>query len=306
MIMSLPPERLASSVLAVPPLCRNADFTLNEPENAKLIRHIEAGGIRTLLYGGNANFYHIATSEFDALFDMLARLAGADTLVIPSVAPTFGTMMDQAKIVLRHKFPTVMVLPLVGSTTSHGVAIGVRRFVDAAGVSALLYIKNDGYIEAEEVARLVESKAISGIKYAVVRTDTANDPYLRKLCDHVDRTLIISGIGEQPAITHLRAFNLSGFTSGVVCVAPRISFEMLTAMRAGNWAAAEELRAICKPLEDLRNAINPVRVLHEAVRLSGIANTGPMLPLLTNLEEADHARVREATAALLRANNRVH
>jgi len=306
MITSLTHERLSSSVLAVPPLCRNADFTLNEPENAKLIRHIEAGGIRTLLYGGNANFYHIATSEFDALFDMLARLAGADTLVIPSVAPTFGTMMDQAKIVLRHKFPTVMVLPLVGSTTSHGVAIGVRRFVDAAGVPALLYIKNDGYIEAEEVARLVESKAISGIKYAVVRTDTANDPYLRKLCDHVDRTLIISGIGEQPAITHLRAFNLSGFTSGVVCVAPRISFEMLTAMRAGNWAAAEELRAICKPLEDLRNAINPVRVLHEAVRLSGIANTGPMLPLLTNLEEADHARVREATAALLRANNRVH
>ncbi|MDQ3439862.1 MAG: dihydrodipicolinate synthase family protein, partial [Planctomycetota bacterium] len=137
------------------------------------------------------------------------------------------------------------------------------------------------------------------------RNDTANDPYLRKLCDHVDRKLIVSGIGEQPAITHLCDFQLAGFTSGVICVAPRISFEMLKAMRAGDWAAAEKLRAICKPLEDLRNAISPVRVLHEAVRLAGIANTGPMLPLLTNLDETDHARVRDAAAALLRANDSI-
>src|SRR5215213_8657556 len=152
MVTDLTPERLTASVLAVPPLARNADLSLNESENAKLIRHIETGGIRTLLYGGNANFYHIATSEFEELFAMLARLGGDDTLVIPSVAPTFGAMMEQAKIIRRHKFPTVMVLPLVGSTTSRGVEAGIRKFVDAAGVPALLYIKNDGYIEVEEVA----------------------------------------------------------------------------------------------------------------------------------------------------------
>ncbi len=181
--------------------------------------------------------------------------------------------------------------------------LGIRRFVDAAGVPALLYIKNDGYIEVPEVARLAESKAISGIKYAVVRKDTADDPYLRKLCDHVDRELIVSGIGEQPAVIHLRDFKLAGFTSGVVCVAPRISHEMLKAMRSGDWGAAEKLRGMCKPLEDLRNAISPVRVLHEAVRLAGIANTGPITPLLSNLGEADHARVREAASALLRLDN---
>src|SRR4051812_37114917 len=121
MITSLMPQRLSASVLAVPPLCRNADFTLNEGENAKLVRHIESGGVTTLLYGGNANLYHLATSELDALLSMIAGIASNETLVIPSVAPTFGGMMDQAKIVRRHKFPTVMVLPLVGSTTSRGV-----------------------------------------------------------------------------------------------------------------------------------------------------------------------------------------
>ena len=299
MITALTPERLASSVLAVPPLCRNADLTLNADENAKLIKHIERGGIRTLLYGGNANLYHIRLDEFDALLSMLAELAGPDTLVIPSVGPMFGTMLDQAKLVRRHKFPTVMVLPIVGPTTSRGVEEGIRRFVKAAGVPALLYIKNDGYIDVPEVKRLADSKTISGIKYAVVRTDAADDQYLRALCDSVDRTLIISGLGEQPAIVHLRDFKLPGFTAGVVCIAPKLTATMLSAIRAGDFATAEKIRLLCKPLEDLRNAINPVRVLHEAVRLAGIADTGQALPLLSNLDEADWFRVGAAAKALL-------
>src|SRR5688500_17763773 len=137
MLTSFTVDRLSSSVLAVPPLCRNADFTLNEAENRKLVRRIEAGGVRTLLYGGNANLYHVALGEFDELLSMLESLAGPDTLVIPSVAPTFGTMMHQAKVVRKHAFPTVMVLPLVGMTTSRGVENGIRKFVDAAGVPAL-------------------------------------------------------------------------------------------------------------------------------------------------------------------------
>jgi dihydrodipicolinate synthase/N-acetylneuraminate lyase len=76
---------------------------------------------------------------------------------------------------------------------------------------------------------------------------------------------------------------------------------MLKAMRRGDWAEAERIRAIFKPLEDLRNAINPIRVLHEAVRLAGIADTGPLLPLLTNVEAKDHAPIREAAVRLLEA-----
>src|SRR5258708_4674086 len=96
-------QKLTRSVLAVPPLARSKDLSLNEAENTKLIRHIEAGGIRTLLYGGNANFYHIAPSEFEQVIGFLAQAAGPDTLVIPSVGPAYGVTMDQAKIIRRHK-----------------------------------------------------------------------------------------------------------------------------------------------------------------------------------------------------------
>ena len=177
----------------------------------------------------------------------------------------------------------------------------MRRFVDAAGIPIILYIKADGYIEPENVKRLADAKALCGIKYATVRNDTAKDEYLHKLADLVDRRIIISGIGEQPAITHLKDFGLGGFTSGCVCVAPALSQAMLLAIRAGDWSKAEQIRQTFKPLEDIRNAINPIRVLHEAVRLAGIADTGPLLPLLTNLPASDHAKVKEAAFRLLAA-----
>ena len=290
MITTLTVERLSSSVLAVPPLCRNSDLTVSRAENGKLIRHIESGGIRTLLYGGNANFYHIAFSEYEQVLSILAELAGAETLVIPSVSCLWGSMMDQAKILRKHQFPTVMVLPMQGPVTSRGVEAGIRRFVEVAGIPALLYLKNDGYIEVDEVAKLAGSGVLSGIKYAIVRNDPAKDPYLRALCEAVDRRMIVSGLGEQPAIGHMRDFELPGFTAGVINIAPAASAAMLKAIRAGDWKTAEKIRMICKPLEDLRNAINPVRVIHEAVRLCGIADTGPLLPLMSNLDSVDHPR----------------
>jgi dihydrodipicolinate synthase/N-acetylneuraminate lyase len=295
-------DRLARSVLAVPPLARTRDYALNEAENTKLIRHIEAGGIRTLLYGGNANFYHISLAEYDHVLGYLAGAAHTETLVIPSAGPAYGTSIDRAKIIRRHKFQTVMVLPHQGITTSDGVEEGIRRFVQAAGIPALLYIKHEGYIEPENAKRLADDNLISGIKYAIVRPDPAKDEYLQKLVRLVDPKMIISGIGEQPAIVHLRDFGLAGFTSGCVCVAPALSARMLGMIREKNWEQAERIRQIFKPLEDLRNAINPIRVLHEAVRLAGIAETGPLLPLLSNLPESDHPRVMEAARQLLRAD----
>jgi dihydrodipicolinate synthase/N-acetylneuraminate lyase len=304
MLTTLTSEALTTSVLAVPPLARNKDFSLSEAENTKLIRHIEAGGIRTLLYGGNANFYHLPLAELDQVLSYLSQAAGGDTLVIPSAGPAYGLSLDQAKIYRKHKFPTVMILPQVGITTSKGVAAGVERFVEAAGVPALLYIKRDGYIEPQDVKPLADRKIISGIKYATVRNeaDTKADPYLHKLLDNVDRRIVISGIGEQPAITHLGNFQLGGFTSGCVCVAPKLSVRMLASLRKKDYAEAERIRGIFRPLEDLRNAINPIRVLHEAVRLAGIANTGPLTPLLSNVEEKDHARIRDAATTLLNAD----
>jgi len=303
MITSLSTVRLSESVLAVPPLARKGDYSLAEAENVKIIRHIEAGGIGTLLYGGNANFYHLPPGEFEQTIAFLGQSAAAPTLVIPSVGPAYGLMMDQAKALRRTRFPTAMVLPQQGITNADGVETGIRNFVNAAGIPALLYIKNDGYIEPENVKRLADAKLISGIKYATVRENPADDSYLRRLVELVDPSIVISGIGEQPAIIHVRDFGLSGFTSGCICVAPGLSRRMLMAIRKKDWTEAQRIQGIFRPLEDLRNAINPIRVLHEAVRLAGIAETGPLLPLMSNLPEAHFQKVAAAARDLLAAES---
>jgi len=291
-------EQLNSSVIAVPPLARDANFAINREENGKIIRHIEAGGVSTFLYGGNANFYHIAPSEYAGALEIISSEAADNTLIIPSVGPAYGTMMDQTSILKDFDFPTVMVLPMQGLTTDAGVAAGFRKFVEALGKPAVLYIKFEGYLEPETVASLIDDGLVSWIKYAIVRDDPAEDDYLSRLVDLVDPRLIVSGIGEQPAITHLSIFKINGFTSGCVCVRPDLSQTMLGAINNDNLDLAEDIRQQFKPLEDLRNEINPIRVLHEAVSLAGIGETGPHLPLLSGLSDSQAERVKQAALTL--------
>ena len=293
---------LQSSVIAVPPLCRNRDLSLSKSQNNKLIRHMHKGGIRTLLYGGNANLYNIAVSEYHSLLKMLVDLAPDDMWIVPSVGPMYGTAMDQAKILREFAFPTAMLLPTLFPSKPAGVATAVRHFVDKSGIKAVLYIKDGAYITPELAAELVNDGLISWIKYAIVEPDPKKDPYLKKLIKLVDPKLIVSGIGEQPAITHLRDFGLAGFTAGCVCIAPSRSTALLQAIANKDWAAADEIREEFVALEDLRNAHSPILVLHHAVELAGVAVTGPVLPLLTELPANLLPRIEKVAKALLAKN----
>ena len=295
------PETLAGSVISVPPLARNADFSLNREENEKLVRHLEAGGVSTLLYGGNAIMYHVAISEFAELLGMLSDIAAEDSLVIPSVGPNFGTMLDQAAILADMDFPTAMILPTRDVVTSAGVAAGVKQFVDAFGKPAVLYVKHDGYVDVATVKSLMNDGLLSWIKYAVVRDDTSNDPWLRELIDEIGPSRIVSGIGEQPAVCHLNDFGLISFTSGCVCVAPKLSMDLLAALKTGNIEEAERIRTIFEALEDQRNSINPIRVLHNGVGLAGIADMGPLIPLLSELDLDQLGPIQAAATELLGA-----
>jgi dihydrodipicolinate synthase/N-acetylneuraminate lyase len=292
------PERLAQSVIAVPPLARDGHGKVDREQNQRLIRHIESGGVNILLYGGNANFYHIRPSEYAATLQMLADAAGPETLIVPSAGPAYGLSLDQAEVLCDFAFPTAMVLPHTGLNTPSGVETGIRHFAEAYGKPVVLYIKAEGYITPEGAARLVNDGLISWIKYAIVRPNPSEDPFLSELTQKVSGSIIVSGIGEQPAIVHLRDFGCNGFTSGCVCVAPALSQKMLGAIKSGDWQTAETIRQTFQPLEDLRNAINPVRVLHEAVTLAGIADTGEILPLLSGLDEAQRNTVGAAAQAL--------
>jgi dihydrodipicolinate synthase/N-acetylneuraminate lyase len=209
--------------------------------------------------------------------------------------------MDQATILARRKYPTAMVLPTIAVSSPEGVRTAVMEFTQKAGIPAVLYVKDEKYVTVEVVKSLVQAGVISWIKYAVVRSDPAVDPLLRAIVEAVDPALVVSGIGEQPAITHWREFGVHAFTSGCVCVAPRLSQGMLRALQADDVAKAEAIRAEFSRLETLRNEHGPIPVLHHAVALAGIAETGPALPLLAELDRAKLESIKAAAMELLAA-----
>ena len=290
---------LDRSVISVPPLCRDANLRSDAQQNARLIKHIEQGGVSTLLYGGNANFYNIALSEYEEVLDQLEAGAAADTWIVPSVGPYFGFAMDQAAILKKRRFPTAMLLPTTAVSNPEGVRNAVLRWTEKAGIPAVLYVKDEGYVTPDVVKSLVNAGVISWIKYAVVRKNPAEDALLRGIVDAVGTDLLVSGIGEQPAIIHWRDFGVKAYTSGCVCVAPAPSQKMLRAMQSGDFETAESIRASYEGLENLRNAHGPIPVLHTAVELAGIANTGPLLPLLAQLPESLKAPIEAAAKGLL-------
>lgn len=301
--MSTTPE--LNAVYAVPPLPRHADSrrSLDFDAAERVASHIEAGGITRYLYGGNAFLYHITLGEYEALLDWLSGFPPT-RWAIPSVGPAYGRAMDQVALLKRHRFRTAMALPCGDPRDADGMEAGLREIADAAGMPLILYLKSeDGFGSDKEagldaVGRLMDDGIGLAIKYAVVREDPLHDAYLDGLLRRVDRSRVVSGMGERPAVSHLRDVRLSGFTTGSGCIAPALCTALFHACKAQDWAAAEQLRKAFLPLEDLRDEWGPARVLHHATELAGVAPTGPIPPFVSPLEKAELEQLAPVARAL--------
>jgi dihydrodipicolinate synthase/N-acetylneuraminate lyase len=293
-------------VFAVPPLARRADArrTLDLEQNGRILRHMAAGGLRRFLYGGNAFLYHVTLAEYEELLGWMAGFP-EDHWAIPSVGPSFGRALDQAPLLRRHRFPCAMALPCGDPRDALGLEAGLREIADAASLGLILYLKEEGAFGADQtagleaVSRLVRDGVCVGIKYAVVRKDPLDDPYLKALLERIDRRYVISGMGERPAVAHRRTFDLPGFTTGSGCLAPALTNALLDACAKRDWPRAEEIRGAFMPLEDQRDAWGPARVLHAATELAGIATTGPIPPFVTAISDAQRRELEPLARALV-------
>jgi 4-hydroxy-tetrahydrodipicolinate synthase len=297
-------------VFAVPPLARKQDArrALDMAENERLVRHIAGGGVTRFIYGGNAFLYHLTLAEYEELLDGLGGFSEG-LCMIPSAGPSYGRAMDQAPLLKKHNFPCVMMLPCNDPRDAAGLEQGLREFADSAKTPLLLYLKGEGNFGADKmagldaVARLVNDGICIAIKYAIVRADPAKDDYLAALLERVDRNLVLSGMGERPAVCHLRDWKLPGFTTGSGCIAPRMTNAIFEACARGDYAAAERLRSEFLPLEDLRDAWGPARVLHFAVEFAGLAKMGPLTPYLSSLTPEQLQKLAPVAKSLAGRNN---
>jgi 4-hydroxy-tetrahydrodipicolinate synthase len=295
---------LARSVIAVPPLARARNGAVSVNENKKIVDWMAAGGISTFLYGGNANLYNAGLLEYPLILEVLNDIAPKDGWMIPSLGPDFGKALDQAAILKSYDFPTAMALPMASATRAAGVATGLRRLADVLARPIVAYVRSEGYLAPSDIAGLLADGVVCSVKYAVERKDPADDRYLAAIIEAAGTKRLVSGIGERPAVVHLTKFGLAGFTSGSVSIAPHLSTAILAALKAGDIETAESLREKFLAFEDERDIHSPIAVLHDGVRLAGIADTGPLQPYLANLDGETLRSVGAAATALRQENLR--
>jgi 4-hydroxy-tetrahydrodipicolinate synthase len=303
-------EQDIHDIYPVPPVAWSAGPKrgLNHAENEKIFRYLVEQGIKRLIYGGNAMVYHMALSQYEELVEWLSGHT-ADAEIMPAVGPSYGRALDQAVIIRRRRFHSLLVLPSSSDPRdARGLEFGLRDISEAAGLPLTLYIRDesnfgsDGPAGLDVIGRLVDANICTNIKYAVVRKEPADDAYLRALLMRVPASRVISGLGERPAIVHVRDFHLAGFTTGSGVLAPRLCRDLLDACCARNWESAERIRSFFLPLEDLRDAWGPPRVLHYAVAAAGIAETGPILPYVSPLSEQQLRQVTPVASNLYTQN----
>lgn len=291
-------QRLEHTVVAVPPVAWTKELELNEAENIKLISHIRAGGVTALLYGGNANIYHYDMGRFGALIDLLSDVdPGVD--VIPSIGPDLGKLLDGARRLRDRNFAGVMALPMAFPAQPKGIEKAIRMGADALGAPLILYIKRESYLAPDQVASLLSDGAVCFVKYAVERDDARNDQYLADLCSAIGPENIASGMGETPIHVHLPEYRLRTYTSGGVCIAPRAAMALRRAHAEGDLARASQLAAPFLEYEKVRATINGFAVMHDAPTLAGIADMGPILPMIANVEADRLPEVQRAVDALV-------
>ena len=294
-------------VFSVPPLARvpGKERAIDFEQNSRIVRYLAEGGISRFIYGGNAFLYHVTLAEYEQLLEWLSAIQQDGLWFIPSAGPSYGRLMDQAPLLRRFAFPCVMTLPCGDPRDAAGLERGLREFADAADAHLMLYLKEETNMGAnlaaglDAVARLVDEGICIAIKYAVVREQPEKDAYLDQLLLRVDRRKVISGIGERPAITHLRQWGLPGFTTGSGCLAPAMSAAVFSACHDGKFAEAERIRSRFLAFEDLRDAWGPARVLHHALELAGIADTGPIPPFVSELSAEQKNQIDRVAQELL-------
>jgi 4-hydroxy-tetrahydrodipicolinate synthase len=286
--------------LALPPMARTLDGEIAVAEQAKILDWLRSGGVTTFLYGGCANFFNMGVRQYAATLDTIESLARAGDWVIPTIGPDFGKALDQAEILKERKFPSAMLLPLA-PVTQAGVATGLRRLSDVMGKPLMVFFKSPEYVSAADLAAMLKDGVLCCVEYGVGGSTDKAEPFLAELLDRVGSAdAVIDGAGERTITTHAR-FGLKGYTSGSGVVAPHLTMALLTALKSGDLDEAGRLREHFLELEALRQAGAPIPVLHDAVRLAGIADTGPIGPFFSNTTDEDALKAIAAAAKKLRA-----
>ncbi|WP_093797931.1 dihydrodipicolinate synthase family protein [Streptomyces sp. Wb2n-11] len=286
-----------ADVVAIPVTPFAADDSLDTAAHRALLGRLLDGGVRTLTPNGNTGeFYALSPQERRAVTELTIEEARGRAMVLVGVGHDVPTAVAAAEHARDAGAEMLMVHQPVHPYISHdGWTDYHRAIADAVpGLGVVPYVR-DPQLSAESLAALGEAcPNVIGVKYAV--PDTARFAAFSRDAG-LDRFVWIAGLAELYAVPYF-AVGATGFTSGLVNVAPSVSLGMLDALRAGDYPAAMKTWEQIRPFEELRAArqsADNVTVVKEALASLGLCRREVRAPSRV-LPEDRRAEIAELVA----------
>ncbi|MFF3448981.1 dihydrodipicolinate synthase family protein [Streptomyces sp. NPDC002667] len=290
-----------AEVVAIPVTPFAEDGTIDRDAHRALLRRLIDAGVRTLTPNGNTGeFYALTPEERRTVTESTVEEAAGRAAVLVGVGHDVPTAVASARHARALGAPMVMVHQPVHPYVSQRGWVEYHRAIAASvpELGVVPYVR-DPALAGARLAELADAcPNVLGVKYAVpdaVRfASFARDAGL-------DRFVWVAGLAEPYAPSYFSA-GATGFTSGLVNVAPALSLDMIGALRRGDHPAAMKVWERIRRFEELRAAdasANNVAVVKEALASLGLCRRD-VRPPSAPLRESERREVAALVAGWAR------
>ncbi|MGV9707369.1 dihydrodipicolinate synthase family protein [Streptomyces sp. NPDC003483] len=261
-----------AQVVAIPVTPFAQDGTVDLGTHRALLRRLLDGGVRTLTPGGNTGeFYALTPEERRTVTESTVEEAGDRAAVLVGVGHDVPTAVASARHARALGATMVMIHQPVHPYVSEGGWLDYHRAVaeSVPELGVVPYIR-DARLPGARLAELADvCPNVIGVKYAV--PDAARFAAFARDAG-LERFVWVAGLAEPYAPSYFSA-GATGFTSGLVNVAPTLSLTMIETLRSGDYPAAMKVWERIRRFEELRAAdgsANNVTVVKEALASLGL------------------------------------
>ncbi|MFD8235632.1 dihydrodipicolinate synthase family protein [Streptomyces sp. NPDC059696] len=261
-----------ADVVAIPVTPFAEDGSVAQGTHRALLRRLLDGGITTLTPNGNTGeFYALTPEERRLVTELTIEEAGERAVVLAGVGHDVPTAVASARHARDLGARMVMVHQPVHPYVSQAGWVDYHRAVAEAvpELGVVPYIRNARLTGARLAELADHCPNVIGVKYAV--PDAAGFAAFARDAG-LERFVWVAGLAEPYAPSYFSA-GATGFTSGLVNVAPAVSLNMIEALRAGDYPAAMKVWEQIRRFEELRAAdgsADNVTVVKEALASLGL------------------------------------